>query len=209
MSGLILKDLMVMKKTLFIYAVISIIYGWIDIMQEQPGMMFAMMMIISAMVPVSSISYDERCKWDRMANVTPISRAGIVVSKYLLAVMLTVVSALFVFVVYAVGGKMELAENFALTYTMAMMSMVYQALLLPVIIKFGSEKGRTVMMFILFAPVVVIMGLVKMDLPFVNSIGVFLDNNTHIIPFVMGAVTAVLYTLSIMLSIDIYKKKDL
>ena len=144
MRGLIIKDLMVMKKTLLIYAVISVIYGWMDIRQETPGMMFAMLLIISAMVPVSSISYDERCNWDKLANITPLSRGEIVMSKYLLALVLTAFSSAFVFVVYLVASNMSVTENLALTSVMALMSMVYQALLLPVIIKFGSEKGRTV-----------------------------------------------------------------
>ena len=209
MRGLIIKDLMVMKKTLLIYAVISVIYGWMDIRQETPGMMFAMLLIISAMVPVSSISYDERCNWDKLANITPLSRGEIVMSKYLLALVLTAFSSAFVFVVYLVAGNMSVTENLALTYVMALMSMVYQALLLPVIIKFGSERGRTVMMFILFAPVVVVMGVMKMDLPFVHTVGVFLDNNQNLIPFVMTVAVAVIYVASVMLSINIYKKKDL
>ena len=63
MTGLVYKDLMVMKKTLLIYAIISVFYGYMDISNNRTGMMFAMVLITSTMIPISAIAYDERCKW--------------------------------------------------------------------------------------------------------------------------------------------------
>ena len=42
MSGLVYKDLMVMKKTLVIYAIMAVFYGYLDISNSRTGMMFAM-----------------------------------------------------------------------------------------------------------------------------------------------------------------------
>ena len=58
MLGLVYKDLMVMRRTLLLYGAMGIVYGYIAIYGDQYGMVFALMMIVSAMVPVSAISYD-------------------------------------------------------------------------------------------------------------------------------------------------------
>ena len=90
MIGLVYKDLMVMKKTLALYMVIFAVYGYMSIAYDQGGLLFAMVLILSSIVPVSTIAYDERSKWDRIANTTPLSRKEIVMAKYLLSFTLTV-----------------------------------------------------------------------------------------------------------------------
>ncbi len=209
MTGLILKDFMVMKKTLFIYAVIGVVYGYLDLTQERHGVMFAMMLICSAMVPVSSISYDERCKWDKLANTTPISRSGIIIAKYLFALILTAVSSVFVFCVYLLDREMTIIDNISLVAVMALVAMFYQAVLMPIIIKFGSEKGRTFMMIALFLPMVLIGAVVKLVPGLTGMLDRFIYHNEHFLPLIMTFAVLVVYILSVLLSINIYKSKDL
>ena len=84
MLGLVYKDLMVMRKTLVLYMVIFVVYGYMGIAYDQGGLLIAMVLVMSSILPVSSIAYDERCKWDRIANTTPLSRKEIVLAKYLI-----------------------------------------------------------------------------------------------------------------------------
>lgn len=209
MVGLIYKDLMVMKKTLLIYRIISVFYGCLDIRNSRTGMMFAMVLITSTMVPISSIAYDERSKWDKIVNTTPLSRKEVVISKYLLALVLTVVSTVVVFVVYLFKPDMPLAENAGTSVVMGIMSVFYQAMLIPTIIKFGSEKGRMIMMIILFAPFVLLMAVAQMEIIDLSALAMFLESNTAMLPFITVAVTAAVYIGSILLSVSIYEKKDL
>ena len=53
MSGLVYKDLMVMKKTLLIYVIIGAFYGYLDISNGRTGMMFAIFLPLPMMSAVN------------------------------------------------------------------------------------------------------------------------------------------------------------
>jgi ABC-type transport system involved in multi-copper enzyme maturation permease subunit len=209
MLGLVYKDLMVMRKTLLLYGAMGIVYGIIAIYGDQYGMVFALMMIVSAMVPVSAISYDERSKWDKIVNTMPLSRKEVVLSKYLLAILLTAISSVIIFAFYMLVPEMPLEEKAVITAVMAMMAMIYQAALMPVMFKFGSEKGRTMMLAILFVPAVLIFAIGEMNIIDVNAAISFLERNEAMIPYLMAGFVLVIYSLSMALSVKIYEKKDL
>lgn len=209
MVGLVYKDLMVMRRTLLLYGAMGLVYGVIAIAGDQYGMVFALMMIVSAMMPVSAISYDERSKWDRIVNTMPLSRKEVVLAKYLLAILLTAVSSVLIFAFYMLVPEMPLAEKAITTAIMAMMAMVYQAALMPVMFKFGSEKGRTIMLAILFVPAVLIFAIGEMNIIDFGAVGAFLDRNEAIVPYILAGIALVIYSLSMALSVKIYQKKDL
>ena len=209
MLGLVYKDLMVMRRTLLLYGAMGIVYGYIAIYGDQYGMVFALMMIVSAMVPVSAISYDERSKWDKIVNTMPLSRKEVVLSKYVLAILLTAISSVIIFAFYMLVPEMPLEEKAVITAVMAMMAMIYQAALMPVMFKFGSEKGRTMMLAILFVPAVLIFAIGEMNIIDVNAAISFLERNEAMIPYLMAGFVLVIYSLSMALSVKIYEKKDL
>lgn len=209
MLGLVYKDLMVMRRTLLLYGAMGIVYGIIAIYGDQYGMVFALMMIVSAMVPVSAISYDERSKWDKIVNTMPLSRKEIVLSKYVLAILLTAISSVIIFAFYMLVPEMPLEEKAVTTAVMAMMAMLYQAALMPVMFKFGSEKGRTMMLAILFVPAVLIFAIGEMNIIDVNTAISFLERNEAMIPYLMAGFVLAIYSLSMALSVKIYEKKDL
>ena len=209
MIGLIYKDLMVMRKTLALYMVIFVVYGYMGIAYDQGGLMFAMVLVLSAILPVSSIAYDERCKWDKIANTAPLSRKEIVMAKYLFAILLTVFSVAVCFVIYLFDSRMPMTEKLIMCYMLTMGGMLYQALLLPVNIKFGAEKGRNIMMAIMFVPVLFVVAVSNTGLVDLSAVVLFLENNEHLIPYIFTAIVAVVYSVSVTLSVKIYENKDL
>lgn len=209
MIGLIYKDLMVMRKTLALYMVIFVVYGYMGIAYDQGGLLIAMVLVLSAILPVSSIAYDERCKWDKIANTAPLSRKEIVMAKYLFAILLTVFSVAVCFVIYLFDSRMPMTEKLIMCYMLTMGGMLYQALLLPVNIKFGAEKGRNIMMAIMFVPVLFVVAVSNTGLVDLSAVVLFLENNEHLIPYIFTAIVAVVYSVSVTLSVKIYENKDL
>ena len=90
-----------------------------------------------------------------------------------------------------------------------MMCMLYQAILMPVNIKFGAEKGRNIMMAIMFVPVLLVMAVSNTGLVDMSSVVQFLENNEHLLPYIFTAVVSVVYVASVTLSVKIYENKDL
>ena len=209
MIGLIYKDLMVMRKTLALYMVIFVVYGYMGIAYDQGGLMFAMVLVMSSILPVSSIAYDERCKWDKIANTAPLSRKEIVMAKYLFAILLTVFSVAVCFVIYLFDSRMPMTEKLIMCYMLTMGGMLYQALLLPVNIKFGAEKGRNIMLAIMFIPVLFVVAVSNTGLVDLSAVVLFLENNEQLIPYIVTATVAVAYAASVTLSVKIYENKDL
>ena len=209
MIGLIYKDLMVMRKTLALYWVIFAVYGYMGIAYDQGGLLFAMVLVLSSILPVSSIAYDERCKWDKIANTAPLSRKEIVMAKYLFAILLTVFSVAVCFVIYLFDSRMPMTEKLIMCYMLTMGGMLYQALLLPVNIKFGAEKGRNIMLAIMFIPVLLVVAVSNTGLVDLSAVVQFLENNEQLIPYIVTATVAVVYAASVTLSVKIYENKDL
>ena len=209
MIGLIYKDLMVMRKTLALYMVIFVVYGYMGIAYDQGGLLIAMVLVMSSILPVSSIAYDERCKWDKIANTAPLSRKEIVMAKYLFAILLTVFSVAVCFVIYLFDSRMPMTEKLIMCYMLTMGGMLYQALLLPVNIKFGAEKGRNIMLAIMFVPVLLVVAVSNTGLVDLPAVVLFLENNEQLIPYIVTATVAVAYSVSVTLSVKIYENKDL
>ena len=209
MIGFVYKDLMVMRKTLALYMVLFVVYGYLGIAYDQGGLLIAMVLVLSAILPVSSIAYDERCKWDKIANTAPLSRKEIVMAKYLFAILLTVFSVAVCFVIYLFDSRMPMTEKLIMCYMLTMGGMLYQALLLPVNIKFGAEKGRNIMLAIMFVPVLLVVAVSNTGLVDLPAVVLFLENNEQLIPYIVTATVAVVYSVSVTLSVKIYENKDL
>ena len=75
MTGLILKDFLVMRKTLKTYTLFLIFYAALAALGALPlATVTAMVQIILIMLPISAFSYDEFAKWDRYVLTLPLGR---------------------------------------------------------------------------------------------------------------------------------------
>ncbi len=204
MKGLILKDLMTLKKTFKSYFILFAVYLVIDMMSDQSSLTFSISVIIATMIPVATISYDERNKWDKFVNTMPFSRREIVFSKYMLGIGLLAATLVVTFVC----NRLSFADRVATTVAMGLVCLLYQALLIPVLIKFGSEKGRIIMMIVMLLPIVAFTVLSKLvDFEGMKT-GAFLDKNIFVISAVIISVTILLYRRSVMTSVKIYSEKE-
>ena len=84
MTGLMMKDALVMRKTLRLYALFLLFYSGLAVLGVFPmSMALAMVEVIVMVLPISSFSYDEAAKWDRYAAVLPVGRTAVVKARYL------------------------------------------------------------------------------------------------------------------------------
>ena len=92
MTGLLMKDLLNIKRTLLGMLGLMAIYGVVfsALMGDASSFLSSMLTVIFITVTVSSFSYDALVRWDRYALSLPVSRRDLVASKYLLAVVLAV-----------------------------------------------------------------------------------------------------------------------
>ena len=89
MTGLVWKDILVMRKTLKYYLLIMVIYAvlaCLDILQF--SFIITFIQVLIAVVPFSAFAYDEQTKWDRYARTLPIGPRAMVGARYLFVLIL-------------------------------------------------------------------------------------------------------------------------
>lgn len=142
MSALLTKDILVITKQLkiylFIIPVMAIIGG---------GSMAALAILMGSVLPMTAIAYDERSKWNEMAVMMPYSKKELVISKYLLGYLCMLGAAALVIAVQFVLqliGQGNFAENISILLFAISGGLIFIAINTPILLQFGSEKGRFV-----------------------------------------------------------------
>ncbi|MBD5160451.1 MAG: ABC-2 transporter permease [Oscillibacter sp.] len=150
MIGLLRKDLFVADKSGRMLLVLAVVFSVVPGMGSF-GSTYAMMLAL--MMPMTSIAYDERSKWDKYAAMLPYTPGQLVWSKYLLAYFYTVLGGgIIVLGTLLRGfttGTVDWKETMELAALMGVVMLFVMALGLPVIYRFGSEKGRFMMIVIM------------------------------------------------------------
>ena len=155
MTGLILKDFLVLKKTLRYYVFLMAVYSFFALTGTFTySIISGFAVMLGAMGPMSAFAYDEQARWDKFAGASPVGRKGVVTARYLFALILLGVGGIIAALV-SLGvtrfGKAEVSvwwEPLVVTAAICLVGVLLDSVLLPVIFKFGSEKSRIIGMVI-------------------------------------------------------------
>lgn len=207
MKGLLLKDYyMVLKycRSFFVVLAVFLAVSFVD----QGNAFFAVYpTLITSLIPVTLISYDEREKWDVFSAALPYTKAQIVSSKYLTGLILQMI-VLFLSTGAqalhgAAGPNVVWNDWISFFFVVFVISLFGPSILLPLIFKFGAEKGRV-------AYYLVVGGLCAAGTIAAGSGSPF---SAQLCPLpvliVLTGAVIVLYALSWLLSIRIYAKREL
>ncbi len=205
MRGLLIKDLINLKKQYRVLLVMFVFYIVVSLTSGDNAFFGGVVSIMMVMLTVTSMSYDEYAKWDKYALTMPVSRRDLVLSKYLLGLLLSG-AAFIINLLYQASMELPYKEVLGIAFSLAGVSILFISLVLPFLFKYGMEKGRLIMMMVLFIPTGIIMvgakmipkmGLTLPDPDVLNSL-------VYILPFVLLIAVAV----SIMSSLRIYRNKE-
>ena len=204
MKGLLLKDFFTLSKSLRMFLLLILVFACM------PGYNMAIFAVVYAsLLPVTALSYDERCKWDTLAAMSPYSAAEMVISKYLLGyigILFASVLALAVHAVYGLFGSSPDHEYISYILSGAGSGLLIMALTLPAMYKFGVEKGRIAFFVILAVTFGAVAGLSALsDNGELSGFGLDIGAGTGIL--ILLAVI-LLNAASILLSIKFYSKRE-
>lgn len=208
MKGLLLKELFMLRKSWFTIAILVVTFSIVGIFSGETGMLLIVPLFMSVW-SVSFMNMDEISKWQQYSIALPYGRRKIVSSKYLMILILNAFSIVFVVLSYLISialGKVEFSADLLLMlmFLSLIMGIAYPSLLLPLVYKLNTEKGR---MFLMIINGVV--GGVSVALMQTSVFGDVFGNIAGFQPFIIVVVVAVLYLLSWQLSVKIYEKRDL
>lgn len=162
MTGLMIKDALVMRKTLRLYALFLLFYSGLAVLGVFPmSMALAMVEVIVMVLPISSFSYDEAAKWDRYAAVLPVGRTAVVKARYLFLLLVLLAAAaigLVGSILASLLAREDLGELLATLLVSMGLGLMIADIMLPVVYQLGPERARPWMYVIIFAPIVVLLG---------------------------------------------------
>lgn len=146
MKGLLIKDFYMAKRFCWPFFLFVAVLLVISIVGEENLFFLVYPMIISGIIPVSLIGYDERDKWETYSGTLPYTRGQLVSAKYLVGLCLGAVAFLMsmmaILVRMQIQGQFLLEELAVVGTALLVMGCLSPALMLPFIFKYGVEKGR-------------------------------------------------------------------
>ena len=150
MTGLILKDLLILRKTLRSYLFMLIVYAGIAFTGVWSADIVGVLLVVMVvMLPMNVFAYDKQAKWDTYGLALPVGRTKTVAARYLCVLLLCLLSvgltAILGVMLYAAGRVEEPVEFLVSCSVMGLMSVLVNAIMLPFLYKFGPERAR--MMF--------------------------------------------------------------
>lgn len=154
MSGFMVKDLKLMMQRKN-YLVVLFIIGLLLTFQQ--GSMFVVMYLtmLAMMFAISTVNYDEYDNGYPFLMTLPADRSTYVRAKYLLIVLVGILGCLAGSAMYALymarqgGGNLE--ESLAEAAIYLLVALQVADVMLPLQLKFGAEKGRMVLFFVIGA----------------------------------------------------------
>lgn len=201
MKGLLVKDFLLMiksKKVILFMLFIGIIGGINDI-----SFATGYILMVLAILSLSTISYDEANHGLNTLFTLPISKSDYVKEKYLFSLIITGIGFALVAILncFSKSGFME-------TLIILSTALLLLALSLPLQLKEGNEKGRIVLFVVVFGCTFLFAFLNQFIPKFFDSIESVL-NTMDPTMFSVGLLIAsiILYIISMMISIRIYNKK--
>ncbi len=207
MKGLLLKDLYMIRKYCRSYLLIIAVFILVSVASDQNFFFIFYPCLMSGMIPVTLLGYDERSKWSLYCGTLPFTKAQIVSGKYLVGLFVQL--AVIILSTLAQAVRMYLQGTFDVMGYLALMELVLilscfsASISLPFIFKYGVEKGR-IAYYIMIG--VVCGGSVAATGVFETMQTVEFSAGT-VMPVLCVAAVAV-YALSWYLSIVFYEKRE-
>lgn len=150
MKGLLYKDVSIMTRSFKGNILLLVaLYGVLILVTKEAYLAYAMTVVWGIYV-ASTINYDEQAHWDAYAATLPVTPGQVIASKYLLCAASTAIGAalsLALVLLAGVGG----AEYTLGILACAEVSVLTNALLMPITYRFGAAKSRAYLMVIVFA----------------------------------------------------------
>ncbi|WP_297721382.1 ABC-2 transporter permease [Intestinimonas sp.] len=156
MTGLLKKDLYLSANMFRSYAAVAAIFSVLTAFHIFDISFFvSYVSVMCIMIPVNLFAYDEQARWDKYGAAFPCGRSGMVLARYLFTLLICCGSLLFSLllqaaVAWATGvqgvDRLELLLSGLLP---AAYGCFMNALLLPLLYKFGSQKGRIYLLMVM------------------------------------------------------------
>lgn len=208
MSGLLLKEFYMAWKYCRLHLVITVLFLGLAMLGSSENLFLLVYpCALASFIPVTLQSYDTQSRWNVYFETLPTSRAQYVSAKYLIGLILgeflLALTGLSQLLAMKLNGEGSLDQLWSLLCALQFLAIAPPALCLPLIFKWGVEKGRILFLVMIG---IVFGGSAALALGVEDGGSFFLPENLSAW-LLLGAI--ILYALSWLLSIRLYRTREL
>ncbi len=154
---------------------------------------------------MSTFSYDEYNNFNGYVCTMPKGREYVVLSKYLLTIIISLILSVFPLLLNILAFKTSLEES--LTTALGSLFGLYLvvSVIYPLMFKFGAEKGRIALIGCFFAVGIIcylLLTFIDLDNNILSGI------NSTIVIIIIVSITILMLTISYFISKNIYRNKQ-
>ncbi len=213
MKGLLHKEFMLVGKQLKLGAVVFIALIFLfnlpkDSDSFSPASYIeAYTLMMSIVLTMSTFAYDEQTKWNIYALSLPVSKNQIVRSKYLFAlIILGLTSVVFVPMMFFLPGGFSEEQVFSIQIIISL-ALLFIALMIPLIYRFGTQKFRVAFLAIFFGSIALAFLVKQLNLFSLSSFQMDEAGLNRAVFFLL-LLSAALLVVSYFISCRIFSKKE-
>lgn len=208
MIGMIKKDLLMMKNNYKSFLIALVMYVFYSITFEMNISFFLPFM--GLMISISTINYDDYNNWHAYATTLPQGKINVVKSKYITTIgiilLLTVISILLNYIISSFKGIIKIDDYLSMIMGILLGVIFMMSIIFPVLFKYGSEKGRIVM-------IIIGLGIVGIGLLFSKIFSIEIPNNLIsfldlFFPIIFSVISVIMVSISYYISKRIYLTKE-
>lgn len=211
MKGLIVKDFTYIKNYWKTY-LLAIILGIIPtaLINYDPNFMLIISMLIIFIISINTFSFDKENNWNKYALTMPVSRRDIVRAKYMLNIIGLLLGSILGFLLTLIGNffyKIDLDFNSFINILIISMAffLILSAIDLPTLFKWGTNKGKIVLMIVLFTLIAIIFQIIEKAYNYILNIS---SIDTIKLNLLIILISILIYFISYKISLYIMSKKE-
>lgn len=211
MKGLIVKDFTYIKNYWKTY-LLAIILGIIPtaLINYDPNFMLIISMLIIFITSINTFSFDKENNWNKYALTMPVSRRDIVRAKYMLNIIGLLLGSILGFLLTLIGNffyKIDLDFNSFINILIISMAffLILSAIDLPTLFKWGTNKGKIVLMIVLFTLIAIIFQIIEKAYNYILNIS---SIDTIKLNLLIILISILIYFISYKISLYIMSKKE-
>ena len=209
MKGLLIKDLYVLIKYCKIYLFIVALITVLAFVNSTTNLFILLYpCAFCGMIPITLISYDKAFRWNEYCMTLPYTKWQIVSAKYILAISSQLTALILTAIGYAfslkINGFFEIKSFAFIMMAVLGSSLLTSSVSLPLIFRFGAEKGR-----------MILYGIVGVTI-FICSVGnnmlyhgIHLDDQDFLKVIAVFCAIVIMYALSWAISVKMYEKHEI
>lgn len=171
--------------------------------------------ILCSMMIVTTFAFDDHSKWTKYAMIMPVSKKDLVASKFIVLLIFSAVGVVTGLVLGTIGGivlhKIAFsAESIIMLLFMALASLVisevFGGISIPLVFKFGAEKGRMLLLVSFLVPAAICFGVYQV----LTMLGVALTDQLILVLLCCSPLIALLWNyVMYKISYNIFSHQEL